>query len=307
MINKPLKIFFIINPGAGNSKTDWKKEISNYFSGKSHVIDLFELPNPCDKGAISEKIRKSGADRVIAVGGDGTLKLVAEILQGTDTPVGLLPAGSANGMAGELGIPDDPVKAIDIIVGENSKKIHLVKINDELCIHLSDIGFNAFVVKKFEDDGIRGMWGYTKAAWKVLWNHNRMQVDIAIEPPKENSTSIKTTKENIKFIRRDAAMVVIANGTKYGTGVLINPEGRLDDDLFEVIIIKKISFSEIFKMRFTHRPYHPDKTELITTRSLKINSRHHVHFQVDGEYLGKTKVINASIIPHTLRMLVPEQ
>jgi diacylglycerol kinase (ATP) len=102
-------------------------------------------------------------------------------------------------------------------------------------------------------------------------------------------------------------MVVIANGTKYGTGVLINPEGSLDDDLFEVIIVKKISFSEILKMRFTHRPFHPKKTELIATRSLKINSRHHVHFQVDGEYLGKTKIINASIIPQALRMLMPDQ
>jgi diacylglycerol kinase family enzyme len=199
------------------------------------------------------------------------------------------------------------VKAIDIVLGEFSKKIHLVKINDQLCIHLSDIGFNAFVVKKFEDEGTRGMWGYTKAAWRVLWNHNRMQIDIAIEPPKEGMPSNANAKENIKYIRRDAAMVVVANATKYGTGVLINPEGRLDDDLFEVIIVKKISFSEIFKMRFTHRPYHPDKTELITTRSLKINSRHHVHFQVDGEYLGKTKNINASIIPHTLRMLMPKE
>jgi diacylglycerol kinase (ATP) len=185
MINKPLKLLFIINPGAGNSKTDWKKEIEDYFFGKPHTIDLFELTDSCDKEVMAEKIRQSGAERVIAVGGDGTLKLVAGILQGTDILVGLLPAGSANGMAGELGIPTDPVKAIDITVGEYSKKIHLVKINDELCIHLSDIGFNAFVVKKFEAEGIRGMWGYTKAAWKVLWSHNRMQIDIETELPKE--------------------------------------------------------------------------------------------------------------------------
>jgi diacylglycerol kinase (ATP) len=306
MINKPGKLLFIINPGAGNSKTDWKKEISDYFSGKPHIIDLFELPSECNKETVSAKIRQSAADRVIAVGGDGTLKMVADILKETDTLMGLLPAGSANGMARELGIPADPVKAIDIITGEYSKKIHLVKINEELCIHLSDIGFNAFVVKKFEDEGVRGMWGYIKAAWKVLWSHNRMQIDIAVEPPKENRDSSDKIREDIKYIRRDAAMVVIANATKYGTGVLINPEGSLDDELFEVIIVKKISFSEIFKMRFTHRPYNPAKTELISTRSLRINSRHHVHFQVDGEYLGKTKIINASIIPHALRILVPK-
>jgi YegS/Rv2252/BmrU family lipid kinase len=290
MPNKPLKLLFIINPGAGKNKIDWKKEIEDYFSDKPHTIELFELPEDYKPVIIENKIKETNPDRVIAVGGDGTLKLVADILQGSDTPVGLLPAGSANGMAKELGIPADPTGSLDIVVADHSQKIHMVKINDELCIHLSDLGFNAFVVKKFEDEGVRGMWGYTKAAWKVLWNHYRMQVEIKVDD---------------EYIRRDAAMVVIANATKYGTGVLINPDGKLDDDLFEVIIVKKISFAEIFKMRFTHRPYHPDKTELLSTRSLKITSRRHVHFQVDGEYIGKTKSIKAEIIPGALRMLIP--
>ena len=50
-----------------------------------------------------------------------------------------------------------------------------------LCIHLGDIGFNAFVVKKFEDENTRGMWGYIKAAWKVLRSHSKMDVDIKID------------------------------------------------------------------------------------------------------------------------------
>lgn len=292
MTTTSLKLLFIINPGAGNGKTDWKTEIETYFSKLSHTIELFELPDPCEENIIREKIKKSKADRVIAVGGDGTLKLVANALQGSSTPVGLLPAGSANGMARELGIPLDPLKALDILVNGQTKKIHLIKIDDELCIHLSDIGFNAFVVKKFEDEGIRGMWGYIKASWKVLWTHSRMQVDIRIDD---------------EYIRRDAAMVVIANATKYGTGVMINPEGKLDDDLFEVVIVKKISMPEIFKMRFTHRPYHPEKTELLQARSLKIKSRHKVHFQVDGEYRGKVNKVNAEIVRDALLMLIPAE
>ncbi|MEO5563166.1 MAG: YegS/Rv2252/BmrU family lipid kinase [Chitinophagaceae bacterium] len=291
MPNNALKLLFIINPGAGKNKTDWKKEIQEYFTTKSHTVELYELPQNCDPDTVKKKIKSAGADRVIAVGGDGTLKLVADTLEGSDIPIGLLPAGSANGMAKELGIPADPAGALDVIVSDHSQRIHMVRVNDELCIHLSDIGFNAFVVKKFEDEGVRGMWGYIKAAWKVLLNHDRMQVEIKVDD---------------KYIRRDAAMVVIANATKYGTGVLINPEGKLDDELFEVIIVKRISLGEIFKMRFTHRPYHPEKTEVLTTRSLKINSRHHVHFQVDGEYLGKTKSVKAEIIPGALRVLIPE-
>lgn len=292
MTANPLKLLFIINPGAGNKKTDWKKEIEAYFSPLSHTTELYELPERCDPATVREKIKSVNPDRVVAVGGDGTLKLVASLMQHTSTPVGLLPAGSANGMAKELGIPLSPAAALDTALKGRIKKIHLVSINDELCIHLSDIGFNAFVVKKFEDGGTRGMWGYIRAAWKVLWNHYKMKVEIKVDDG---------------YIVREAAMVVIANGTQYGTKMTINPEGMLDDERFEVVIIKRISIGELFKMRFTHRPYHPAKTELLQTKSLKISSRHRAHFQVDGEYRGKVKSVTAAIIPSALDILVPAE
>ena len=115
---------------------------------------------------------------------------------------------------------------------------------------------------------------------------------------------ITLTTDN-KEIRREAAMVVLANATKYGTGVVINPEGDLGDDLFEVIIVKKPSFSEIFKMRFSHRPFNPEKVELFKTRSANIHSRRRVHFQVDGEYMGKINNIKAEIMPGILEVIVP--
>lgn len=285
-----LKLLFIINPGSGNNKTNWSKEITTFFSGLPYAIELFEIPDPCAPSLIAEKIKSVTPDRVIAVGGDGTLKLVADCLENKKIPIGLLPAGSANGMAKELNIPADPEGALDTIINGTIKNIHLVRINNEKCVHLSDIGFNAFVVKNFEEEGTRGMWGYIKSAWKALWTHSRMQVEIKVDD---------------EFIKRDAAMVVIANAKTYGTGVMINPEGSLEDKKFEIIIIKKISFAEIFKMRFTHKPYHPDKTETFQTTSLKIVSRHHVHFQVDGEYLGKVKEIKAELIPDALSVIVP--
>ena len=290
MTASPSNLLFIINPGSGNSNIDWKKEIETYFSALPVSIELYDIPNPCKPEIIKQKIDSLAPAKVIAVGGDGTVKLVAGCLLNSQIPMAVLPAGSANGMARELRIPDDPKGALDVVVNGSFKKIHLVKINDELCIHLGDIGFNAFVVKKFEDENTRGMWGYIKAAWKVLRGHARMDVDIKIDD---------------KYIRREAAMVVIANASMYGNGVVINPKGTLDDDLFEVVIIKKISLTEIFKMRFTRGEYNRDKTELLQTRSLKVKSERKVHFQVDGEYLGKINSIDAEIIPGALTVIVP--
>lgn len=285
-----INLLFIINSAAGNNKTDWEETILQYFNDKPFSIFIYKLSNACTPKQVQEQIKKHTPNRIIAVGGDGTLKLVTESVLNSDLPVGVLPAGSANGMAKELGIPIDAEKALEIITQGNIKKIDLIRINKELCIHLSDIGFNAFVVKTFETFNKRGMWSYIKAAFRVLLRHRYMEVTIAGDN---------------QIVKRNAAMVVIANATQYGTGAVINPNGKLDDGLFEIIVIKKISFSEIIKMMITHKDFDPRKTELFTTSGVDMRSKHHVHFQVDGEYLGKIYSLKAECLPGVLQMIVP--
>lgn len=284
-----LKLLFIVNPGSGSDTIDYRKEIIDFFEPLEHTAEVYELQADCSTAQLRTAIRRAKADRVIAVGGDGTLKLVAACLKETDTPIGIIPAGSANGMAKELGIPLDLNEALALTINGQPKKIHLVMVNDELCIHLSDIGFNAYIVKKFDDLPQRGMLGYAKATWKALWSHHKMEVtfDIAGET-----------------IRSEAAMVVIANATMYGTGVKINPEGKLDDDVFEVILVKKYAVLEILKNRFTNLPFNPDKIQLFHTRSLLIKTRHKVHFQVDGEYKGKVNEVKAKILPAAISVII---
>ena len=112
MANLSPNLLFIINPGSGNNKTDWRKEIETFFKDKPFSIELHDLPNPCELQIIKDLITSKKPDKVIAVGGDGTVKLIAECLANTRTPLGILPAGSANGMAKELNISDDPQSAI---------------------------------------------------------------------------------------------------------------------------------------------------------------------------------------------------
>ncbi len=284
-----LKLLFVINPASGNKKLNYETEIKKYMAVHDYYVEYFIMPQQCQPDIIKKKIDNYQPDRVVACGGDGTIKLVAESLLGTNTPLGIIPAGSANGMAKELAIPMVVSAALDIIIAGQPMPVSLVRINNELCIHLSDIGFNAFVVKKFESNKGRGMWGYIKASWQVLRSHSKMHAKISV---------------NNQLIERSASMIVIANATRYGSGAVINPVGRLDDDLFEVIVVKKISLMEIFKMMFTHSNYDPQKTELFQTSSLHIYSKHKAHFQVDGEYMGKTNKVEASILPKAIEVIV---
>jgi diacylglycerol kinase (ATP) len=291
MEDKPLKLklLFIINPGSGKGEINFREVITDYFRSSVHDAELYELTKKCSITKLKQVITGSKADRVVAVGGDGTLKLVAECLLQSNTPIAIIPAGSANGMAKELGIPLQVTQALDIAVNGHPKKIHAVTVNGELCIHLADIGFNAYIVKKFSSLQHRGMWGYTKAAWSALWNHSKMEVEFKIKGKKISSA---------------AAMVVVANATMYGTGVKINPEGKLDDDVFEVVLVKEYSVMEILKLKFTNLALNPKNIEYFQTDSLSIKTKRKAHFQVDGEYFGKVNQVNAVLVPKAICIIV---
>jgi diacylglycerol kinase (ATP) len=288
--NGTIKLLFIINPNAGNSKINWTEEIENYFANSGHTISLFQLTKDCNLDTIKEKIKSFSPQKVVAVGGDGTVKLVAECILNTKIQLGILPAGSANGLAKEFDISNVPAEALDVLLKGHIQKIHAIKVNDELCIHLSDVGLNAYVVKEFENQPLRGMWGYLMASIKVLWQNPLMNIKMKIDG---------------KIIKVKAMMIVIANATKYGSGAIINPIGKLDDELFEVIVMKKISLREMIKMVFTHEEYDSEKTEVFQTNELNIKSFRRVHFQIDGEYLGKVKEVKAVIMPDCLEVIVP--
>lgn len=295
MHNSPsLKLLFVINPvSGGKEKHDWEDAIREYFSDSPHQAECYLLTGQSDKISIQGYIETLQPDRVIAVGGDGTVKMLAEMLKETPIPLGILPAGSANGMARELGIPLDAEAALDVIVHGQKKKIDLIRINEEeICIHLSDVGMNAMLVKYFEKSGSRGLTGYGKATFRILWQKRKMRVNIC------------TDNEEVK---REAYMVVLANARKYGTGANINPDGDLYDGKFEVVVVRKLNLLEIFKALFTDRSFHPRRIEVFSTTTLDMTLQRKSYFQVDGEYKGKTSSIQARILPGLLNIMIPPE
>lgn len=289
-----MKILFVINPvSGGKQKQDWEASIREYFKESPHATEFYLLTGKDDKISIQHHIDRFQPERVVAVGGDGTVKLLAGMLKETPISLGLLPAGSANGMAKELKIPLQPKEALDIITGGSCRKLDLIKINEEeICFHLSDVGLNALLVKYFENSKKRGMWGYGQAVFKVLWKKPMMHLKII------------TDNEELK---RRAYMVVIANAQTYGTGAIINPEGKLDDGLLEIVVVRKLNLLELFKMLITHKPFDPKRIEVIQTKNVEIHLKRKGYFQVDGEFLGKTISIKARVLPKIINVIVPEE
>jgi diacylglycerol kinase (ATP) len=287
-----LKILFIVNPiSGGKVKHDWEAAIRSFLQPTPHQPEFYLLQGKDDLRSIQYHIDLVRPDRVVAVGGDGTVKLLASVLKETTIPLGILPAGSANGMAKELGIPLDPGAAMEVITEGMALPIDMIRINEEeICIHLADIGLNAMLVHDFEKSETRGMWGYGRAVFHMLWKKQKMRVRIT------------TDKGEVK---RHAYMVALANARKYGTGANINPDGDVADGRFEVVVVRRLNLFEISKAIFTNKSFHPDKIEVFSTTQVDIQVQRPFYFQIDGEYMGKTARIHARILPGLIRMLVP--
>lgn len=292
-----MHLLFIINPAAGagqkNITTTIRQWLNDTETGYSATVHELPAKEDCT-GEIRALLKQHSPQRVIAAGGDGTIKLLAGILAGTGIPLAILPTGSANGMATELGLPTNITAALELAVFGKERPTDLIQVNKEWCIHLSDIGLNALLLQYFEAIPQRGMLGYARAFFNMLWQQKqwkRLKLLIQVDG---------------RTFRRKAFMAILANATKYGTGAVINPGGKINDGLFELVVIKKLPVGEIVKILFTRKPFNPWNIEVIPCKNLVINSQTAAPFQIDGEFRGSESRVEATIVPGTLLLVYPD-
>lgn len=286
-----MKLLFVINPtSGGTTKEAWVSGIAEYFKESAHHHEWYEMQGTDDESSLKYWIDNYHPDRVVAVGGDGTLKFLAENLLYSGMPIAFLPAGSANGMAKELNLPADIPKALKVAVEGVVRKMDVVRINgSHISLHLSDMGLNAHLVKYFEQGGSRGMWGYAREVIKVLRRKERISLTLELDGEK---------------IQREAWMVVIANSRVYGTGVAINPDGSVFDGRFEIVLLKRLSLWEILKMIIRNRRFNRKKVEIFSGERARITTSAPAYFQVDGEYICECNKLECMIEKGAIDMVV---
>ena len=230
-------------------------------------------------------------ERIIVAGGDGTIKMVTEAMENEDVILGILPAGSANGLAADLNLSSVFEENLEIAFGDHFMDMDIVSINNEKSIHLSDLGLNAELIKNYENGSIRGKLGYALQALTTL-------IDL-----EEYFTATIHTKN--KKIVCEARMIVIANSKKYGSGIVINPNGSMNDGKFELIILKNLDLIVLLKIITGNMPIYSEDVEIISTDQATITTSVPVNFQMDGEYYGYKSQLDISILSKKMRVAVP--
>lgn len=286
-------VLLVVNPIAGGTDKDVIIEsIRRYGDSIGYDVELFETTGDDDEKKIQEKYRSCNPERVLVTGGDGTVKMVGEALVAEDVVFGLIPSGSANGLAVDLNFPKELEQIIPIAFSGDPIYLDMILINGHRSIHLSDIGLNAELIKNYENGSIRGKLGYALQSINTL-----------TDPPIPFHVTIKAGG---KTISTDAKMLVIANSQRYGTGVTINPLGKMDDGKFEIVIIKNLDLWVFGKIVAGKMPLDTGEVEIITTKQAEISTDVPVHFQVDGEYIDEVKKLKAEILHHQMKIAAPK-
>lgn len=282
----------VVNPISGGiDKTELINTITAFAENENFNIHIFKTSGVSDSDRLKEFYKTHKTERVLVAGGDGTIKMVAEALEDEDIIIGILPAGSANGLAVDLNLPTTIEENLPIAFYNHYMEMDMISINGKKSIHLSDLGLNAEMIKNYENSSIRGKLGYALQTVNTL---------IDLDDP-----FTATITGDFPTVECEARMIVIANSQKYGTGVSINPNGIMDDGKFELVILKNMDLVVLGKIITGNMPLDNNDVEIISTAKAVIATNVPVSFQIDGEYCGAETKLNIEILPKQMKVAIP--
>jgi YegS/Rv2252/BmrU family lipid kinase len=236
----------------------------------------------------------SGARLVVAWGGDGTINEVGTALLGTDVVLGVVPAGSGNGLAAALALPRDPARAIDAAFDGEVRTIDAGIVAGRPFFNVAGVGFDAHVARLFNEraQGSRGRWPYVSIGVREGCRYAAAEYLLTLDG-------------HARRVR--ALLIVFANGREFGMGARIAPQALLDDGLLDATVIEDRAVLARFRdvpflaLAMTHRA--PGVT-VSRVRSATIETDGSIEFHVDGEPHSAEGRLEVSIVPAALRVRV---
>ena len=288
------KVVFIINPIAGTrQKQVILDAIAEAFPREAFEVVFSEYPGHANEIAL-QKV-KEGHESIVAVGGDGTVNEVASALVNTPCRLGIIPAGSGNGLARHLNIPVQPTAALGVIKHHKVHTIDAGKVNGRYFFCTCGTGFDASVGKKFARDSKRGMLNYVRATIHQYIRYS----------PK--SYMLKTGKKKIDL---DAFLVTFANSGQYGNNAYIAPNAVIDDGMLDLCILRPFPKAttlelglRLFFKNIDQSPYL--EVMRIKKASLRRKGRRKITLHLDGEPVTIKGKIKVKVVPGALQVLVP--
>jgi len=232
-------------------------------------------------------------DLALAVGGDGTLREVLEGLVDRETPVGIVPTGTANVLAEYLGLPRDVHHALEIIVRARRRALDVATVNGRLSFLCVGVGFDGWAVHDLESrrTGAITKWSYARPLLRALALHQPRSIAVTLDG--------ETTRERF-------GSVLISNIGRYAGAIKLDPGSRMDDGALEVYLFPTARRAELVTALargvIAHLP--GGAVSMRRASRIRIEADGEVPCQVDGDSAGTTPV-EVALAPTQYQLIVP--
>lgn len=293
-----VRALFIINPtaGRGSALRTWKR-IEGLVAGRRELEAVIPSSYAETRRVAADAV-KAGIERVVVLGGDGTLDSVADELAQSDTTMGMIPSGTGNDFAKTCGISFDPVQALEVAMGSHTRRVDLGLATGvrRHFLNVAGAGFDAEVaaVTSRYPKGLGGTLPYLMGAITTMIRYTPVPLSLHVDGQRWSGP---------------ATLVAVANGSQYGGGMRIAPQARRDDGLFDVIVADGMGAGELLgllpKVYTGGHMKHP-KVHLLRGRHVRIEPQGAIHGHVDGDVINADD-LTFQVQPRALSVAVPPQ
>jgi lipid kinase YegS len=261
---------------------------------KGHAVDPRVTWEPGDAIRFAREAARRGVDTVVAVGGDGTVNEVVNGLDGSDVALGIIPFGTANDFARQVGIPDDADHAMDVVLQRPARSIDTAELNGRRFLNVSSGGVGAEATAETPSDAKEQLGPLAYAITGV-----RKFADLAPRRARIAGPGLELECEFLLF--------AVGNARATGGGTLITPRARVTDGLLDVCIVEAMPRADFARMLLKLKKGEHLGEERVRYAQLPwvtIAAEEPVSVNVDGESSDATSLAY-KVRPGDLRVHVP--
>ncbi len=288
------KIHFIINPASGTGRhNDLVAAVDRYMDLARYECTASISDSPRHAILLARQAIESKADAIVTAGGDGSVNEIAQTIIGTRIALGIIPAGSGNGLAHHLHIPFRTSKAFEVINAFRTKTIDTLQVNGKTCVSIAGVGFDAIVAQKFGESTHRGFQSY----FKIILN------EYQYYKPQKYTLWIDGIKHKEK-----ALFISFANSNQFGYNTCIAPHAAVDDGLIDVCMVRKIPMAQVafvVNLLFLKQIDKSKYVRIIKGKHVILKGNNPGIVNLDGEMEELGAELEIVVRPLSLNMIVP--
>jgi len=293
------KIFLIANPAAARASERSSRSIVEVLHGAGFALTVLTTSGPGDAVELCREAVREEADVVATFGGDGTVMEALEGLLDADVPLAVIPGGTANLLAGNLRIPNNPAKAAQVIVEGRARTIDIGRIETEEVTRYFAVGAGA----GYDAELMSGTSGEAKRRWGwAAYVSFVMRTAPGIRPIPFRVTVDGSCSE------LDAASILVANCREIMPGILsLGEEVALDDGHFDTFILKAHGLLEsavLVMQLMRQKVRETNQVRRLRGREVHVDCDTPQPVECDGDVVGTTP-FTATIIPGGRTVMVP--